>query len=498
MSTCPLSHCSGVPGRAPGMSTCPLSHCSGVPGRSPGGSDDGVAASVGGVVAVVAAAVNGRDGGDGVEMETMVKVAVVGQVVAAMVRRWRRWWYEDCGGEAMMLVKVASKGSKSSCDDFRIAKSWITCVNINRNTTLSEAQGVSLRITSGVRGLHVADSHTGNHPEDDFTPLETIRITHSTIGKKIPFDLEREAFEPKRRVRHQATQSNVMYASMDALLSTSNTKLLEDHIKDLRNFKVILLKKSQTIYDAPLGFVVLYTHHFSISNLRLPIPLFIFDVLDYFKPSVDLLRSFLNLGRAGDWFALSNRGGADVPKALTKLFNFLPEGGLDENRVGPSASPYLETGENLKAARKRKLTVDPPWEGSHQRVGKVPAQASKVAGDASTPLDVDSDPDIHEFPSARDLKDAIDCHWVVAHVTPPSWKQYLRDIIIEQLCDIHDRAYMRQAVLDNKLNSRTWELIFALHKARASCDAIREREIKKDKAYAELEKKYNEALQDLD
>ncbi|GJS81021.1 hypothetical protein Tco_0747562 [Tanacetum coccineum] len=48
------------------------------------------------------------------------------------------------------------------------------------------------------------------------------------------------------------------------------------------------------------------------------------------------------------------------------------------------------------------------------------------------------------------------------------------------------------------LNSRTRELISALHKARASCDAIRERKVKRDKAYAELEKKCNEALQDLD
>ncbi|GJW55418.1 hypothetical protein Tco_0099503 [Tanacetum coccineum] len=57
---------------------------------------------------------------------------------------------------------------------------------------------------------------------------------------------------------------------------------------------------------------------------------------------------------------------------------------------------------------------------------------------------------------------------------------------------------MRQAVLDNILNSRTRKLIFALRKTRASCDAIREREIKRDKAYAEVEKKCNEALQDLD
>ncbi|GJY38750.1 hypothetical protein Tco_0425114 [Tanacetum coccineum] len=137
----------------------------------------------------------------------------------------------------------ASKGSKSSCGYFGIAKSWIICVNTNRNTTLSEAQGVSLRITSDVRvsmcrnemeqglaqmsvivgvshdlrttqgtvchvlylggkafiekeiGLRVADSHIVNHPEDDLTPLETIQRSNSTIGKKIPFELEGEAFE---------------------------------------------------------------------------------------------------------------------------------------------------------------------------------------------------------------------------------------------------------------------------------------------------------------
>ncbi|GKE22509.1 hypothetical protein Tco_1434021 [Tanacetum coccineum] len=37
-----------------------------------------------------------------------------------------------------------------------------------------------------------------------------------------------------------------------------------------------------------------------------------------------------------------------------------------------------------------------------------------------------------------------------------------------------------------------------MSKARASCDAIREREIEKHKAYAELERKCNDALQDLD
>ncbi|GKC21327.1 hypothetical protein Tco_1023477, partial [Tanacetum coccineum] len=144
--------------------------------------------------------------------------------------------------------------------------------------------------------------------------------------------------------------------------------------------------------------------------------------------------------------------------------------------IGPDAPSYLEVGKRSMVAGKRKVVVGSHGEDPHRKAQKVLAQASKVAGDASTPLDVDSDPDIHgkpdpstvcEFPSAKELKDATDCHWVFAHVTPPSWKQYLREISTE-------------------------------HLSRASCDTIREREIKKDKAYAELEKKCNESLQNLD
>ncbi|GJT37501.1 hypothetical protein Tco_0937366 [Tanacetum coccineum] len=74
-------------------------------------------------------------------------------------------------------------GLKSSWGECSTAKSRITCDNVNGNTTLSEVQGVFLQITFGMRvnltakamGLRVANSHTGNHCEDGFIPLETIR-----------------------------------------------------------------------------------------------------------------------------------------------------------------------------------------------------------------------------------------------------------------------------------------------------------------------------------
>nr|GEW26622.1 hypothetical protein [Tanacetum cinerariifolium] len=73
-------------------------------------------------------------------------------------------------------------------------------------------------------GLRMADSHTSNHPEDGFTSLETIRRLLVAIRRRSHPGFEGKAFEPERR-----------------------------------DVKVILPKKSQTILDAPLGYVGLKT-----------------------------------------------------------------------------------------------------------------------------------------------------------------------------------------------------------------------------------------------
>nr|GEU40922.1 hypothetical protein [Tanacetum cinerariifolium] len=200
----------------------------------------------------------------------------------------------------------------------------------------------------------------------------------------------------------------------------------------------------------------------------LPISSFICKVLNYFKvhisrfnpfgmmklttfsvmcrayggePTVNLLHSFLNLGRASDWLTLLNRGSADVPIALVKPithladwkeidfrsfmmqkidgeFKFLSEGCTDDNQCSPS---------------------------------------SKSVNNKAPVIDAKSLTSVH--PSD----------------------------IVEDVIDF-DPLYPRQAQ----------ELISALYKATASCDAIRAREIEKDKAYAELERKCNESLLDLD
>ncbi|GJU08917.1 hypothetical protein Tco_1125347 [Tanacetum coccineum] len=63
------------------------------------------------------------------------------------------------------------------------------------------------------------------------------------------------------------------------------------------------------------------------------------------EPTINLLRSFLNLGRAGDWLTLSNKCSADVPIALVKpithLVNWKGNFFYVENRIIPSDYPEL-------------------------------------------------------------------------------------------------------------------------------------------------------------
>ncbi|GJV81557.1 hypothetical protein Tco_1517427, partial [Tanacetum coccineum] len=164
--------------------------------------------------------------------------------------------------------------------------------------------------------------------------------------------------------------------------------------------------------------------------------------------------------------------------------NFLPAEGASEGQNSPSGKYVNNNAPMIDATPLSSIypsnvvenvadSDDPSYGEDEQTliVQKVPARASKVVGEASTPLDVDSVSDIHEFSSAKELKDATDFHWVIAHVTPPSWKQHIREISIEKLYDIHDRAYISQDVLDN---------------------------LDKDRGYAELERTCNEAFQDLD
>ncbi|GKD10969.1 hypothetical protein Tco_1190654 [Tanacetum coccineum] len=115
-------------------------------------------------------------------------------------------------------------------------------------------------------------------------------------------------------------------------ITTQTSELSQEEFNDFltlfhvpSEYCVILPKSNQTVFDAPPGYVELYTHSFSLANLRLPLTEFFYEVLKYFQvhilrlnpfgcaklttfvvmckaygcePSVDLFRGFFNLCRA--------------------------------------------------------------------------------------------------------------------------------------------------------------------------------------------------------
>nr|GEU93632.1 aspartate aminotransferase [Tanacetum cinerariifolium] len=241
-----------------------------------------------------------------------------------------------------------------------------------------DCQLASERPTVKGVGLCVADSHTSNHPEGGFTPLETIQRLLFIIGRRSHSGFEGETFKPEM----------MAYGG---------------------------------------------------------------------EPTVDLLWSFLNRGPVSAWLTLSNRGSADVPMAhhnpITHLGNWK---GLKTTWKHSPKRPVIYHRRSFmfkgvdgefnfylrKMLVKRKVAFGIPEESLPPKVQKMPTQASKVVGEASTPLDVDSDSDIYGM----------------------LWSSL-------------------------KWTFMTREHIFALHKAKTSYDAIRAREFDKDRAYAELERK---------
>nr|GEX82463.1 hypothetical protein [Tanacetum cinerariifolium] len=195
------------------------------------------------------------------------------------------------------------------------AKSWITCDNKNRNTTLSEAQGVSQQITFDVRfhqrpttkgvGLRVATSHTGNHREDDFTLLETIRRFLGIIGSKSLSSLKRRpssqrgsaaaTWRPMIGQPPLTWQPRGIYVAGQRV--TGATRVGSGHGSGYHVSSPEL---------NPFGYAKLIT--------------FIVMCKAYgCEPSVDLFRGFFNFFRSGKWLTFAKRPEKHIPNLLPKV-----------------------------------------------------------------------------------------------------------------------------------------------------------------------------------
>ncbi|GKB25683.1 hypothetical protein Tco_0865084 [Tanacetum coccineum] len=97
-----------------------------------------------------------------------------------------------------------------------------------------------------------------------------------------------------------------------------------------------------------------------------------------------------------------------------------------------------------------------------------------------------------------ELKDATTCHLKIFAITPPAWKNYLDNHMDVELLDLHDRCYARQAVVDNVVNRRSYELLEVIEKLRGECDVIKERERAREEESKSLRVRCEAAMSDFE
>ncbi|GJU59414.1 hypothetical protein Tco_1237180 [Tanacetum coccineum] len=127
-----------------------------------------------------------------------------------------------------------------------------------------------MRITSGVRLCHSKPLFRRFKRQ-----LENIR-----------FELEGEASELETGVKDS--------------IATQTCELSKKEFNDFltlhpipSEYYVILPKSNQTIFDALHGYAGLYTHSFSLANLRLPLTEFFCEVHEYFQVHISMLNTFV-------------------------------------------------------------------------------------------------------------------------------------------------------------------------------------------------------------
>ncbi|GKC40932.1 hypothetical protein Tco_1053316 [Tanacetum coccineum] len=132
-------------------------------------------------------------------------------------------------------------------------------------------------------GLHVADS-----------PLVTITKMFYAIrnySKAIKHNLGEDPIRARRGGLRAGEESKIVSSSIFTMSSKDSIaiqtcELSEEEFNDFlalypipSEYGVMLPKSNQTIFDAPNRYVRLYTHSFSLSNLKLPLTKFFCEVL---------------------------------------------------------------------------------------------------------------------------------------------------------------------------------------------------------------------------
>ncbi|GJV39788.1 hypothetical protein Tco_1418228 [Tanacetum coccineum] len=406
----------------------------------------------------------------------------------------------------------ASNRSKSSCDGCWVAKSWITCVNTNGNTTLSEGHGVSFRITSDVRvrtvyhDLYLGEKALAERENVVDLALETIRRSYSVFKEKIPFELEGETFEPERGYIIKHCQLNVI---MKDSITTQTCELSQEEFNDFlalypvpSEYHVILPKSNQTVFDAPPGIFLagkwLTFAKRSEKHILNLLPKVITRIEEmafrnfiYTEDDEDL--AFLPKEPSpgfgiGSPFVLVNM---EPPKAneepeiqpaeVTADFGGSPKPELFVVHLGTVAARIKDRkcktkGGSSRPPVKRKLAS----RSSTSRATHAKTSSSK---DVAPFLTVsDNDEGILLFFFLPPI-DATVCHLKISAITPLAYKNHLDNHMDLELVDLHYRCYARHSVVYNAVKRRSCELLLVIEKLRGECDVMRSMERAREEEY---------------
>ncbi|GJZ55427.1 hypothetical protein Tco_0610620, partial [Tanacetum coccineum] len=240
-------------------------------------------------------------------------------------------------------------------------------------------------IAKGV-GLRVADSHIGNHPEDDFMPLETIRRLCSIFGRRSHLGFKGETSDPKGMVP--------LHPELDPLYDQIST--YPCHVRTFPDPILYLAGLKNSWKHSPKKPVIYYQGQGM-------------DFRSFMMQEINGEFKFLPEGCIDDnqgspsSKSVNNEALVIDAKPLTSLHpsNFVEDVADSDDAsardnenplLGTALPPLPKAGKKLRSLGKRKL---PSGVGdSLLKVQKMAAQASKVADEASDPLNVDSDADI--------------------------------------------------------------------------------------------------------
>ncbi|GJU80217.1 hypothetical protein Tco_1282582 [Tanacetum coccineum] len=145
-------------------------------------------------------------------------------------------------------------------------------------------------------------------------------------------------------------------------------------------YRVILPTSIQTILDAPLGYIGLYTHCFSLANLRLPLNDFFCEAYDC-EPSVELFHGLFNLCKAGSWLTFQKRSKTYIlsliAKVITRIKGWNQRFFFIQDTIVPSKFTQLFLKENMLDVKsfKDKLPSGIEQTPQFQRLGRYPVSA---------------------------------------------------------------------------------------------------------------------------